>query len=209
MKRLQLLAVVLTSLATTSWAAQCDCQEKVGQCTGAVEVLRSFGSPPSYGAEIAIHSSEKVCSKVEFDVDGTPYQTVLANKNKDTESVFGTKPITASSVRYTACWVCKDTEAVEAKAAAPSSPWAGRWTQTDKNVFGFTNILEVNVKVNGDVVSGTITYEGKVSAIHGKVSGDQMFFTCSGCADNNWKMVDPETATYSWFFGSGTAKKQR
>lgn len=82
-----------------------DCEKVIGRCEGLIELVRSFGSTKSFGAEL-IHSSEMRCSKVEYYVDGTPYQTILANRNKEPESVFGTKPITGENISFSACYIC-------------------------------------------------------------------------------------------------------
>ncbi|MCM5679570.1 hypothetical protein M8A51_08495 [Schlegelella sp. S2-27] len=133
-------AVCMVAAAPVVWGAQCDCQQVLGQCTGAVEVTKTFGNAPSYGAEIAVYSSEKVCSKVEFYVDSTPYQTVLVNRNKDTENVFGTSPVKNGSVRYIACFVCKNLEGPgstqAAKQATETPPFHGSWSGYTTSLFG-------------------------------------------------------------------------
>ena len=151
-----LVANVFISIA--GWAAQCDCQQVVGKCTGAIELTKSFGSAPSFGAEIAVYSSEKVCSKVEYFVDSTPYQTVLVNRNKDTESLFGTSPINRESVRYSACYVCKNLEAAAqsaaSKAVARPSVGSVTWSGYTTSLFGRQDAtLELSI-VDGKV-SGT------------------------------------------------------
>lgn len=135
--------VMITLMGLTSSSAfsnQCDCQQVVGRCTGAVEVSRSFGSAPSYGAEVAVYSSEKVCSKVEFIVGATPYQTLLVNRTKEAESVFGTSPITSENVRYSSCVVCKNTQASGSarpdQTVALSPPISGTWTGFTTSMFG-------------------------------------------------------------------------
>lgn len=63
------LAVALCLLCMGSqalYAQQCDCARVVGQCSGAVEFLKSYGANGNYGAEIVVHSSENRCSKVGY-----------------------------------------------------------------------------------------------------------------------------------------------
>ena len=165
----RVLAILVANVfaSTTGSAAQCDCQQVVGRCTGAIELTKSFGSAPSYGAEIAIYSSEKICSKVEYLVDSTPYQTVLVNRNKDTDSLFGTSPITRESVRYSACFVCKNLEAEAqseaSKAAALRSVESGTWSGYTTSLFGKQSAtLELSI-VDGRV-SGTYQHP-KLGAI--------------------------------------------
>lgn len=206
------LAACLGFVSMSSFASQCDCSVKVGNCTGAVEFVKGFGSSPSYGAEIAIYSSEKICSKVEYTVDNTPTQTVLVNKNKDTESVFGTNPITASTVRYLSCSVCKNTEQARRdgnEARAVTSSFSGRWIQTERNMFGFTNTSEFDITVTGNSLSGTLKDpQGQVRPVTGTVTGDEARISCSNCVTTTWRLIDPNTITYSTVVGSGTLKKQ-
>lgn len=127
-----LLSALLAASPVLAFANQCDCQTVVGTCQGAVQVTKAFGSAPSYGAEVEIYSSERVCSKVEYFVDGTPYQTMLVNRNKDTENVFGTSPISSSSVRFSACKVCKSASAggVDGRGASGDTPGVASGTCT-------------------------------------------------------------------------------
>lgn len=97
---------VLFAVDAVYAAPQCDCQKIVDRCSGAIEFVKSYGAKPSYGAEIVVHSSAAVCSKVEYFVDSTPYQTILVNKRSEPESLFGTSPIKESNVRYAGCYVC-------------------------------------------------------------------------------------------------------
>lgn len=98
---------VLAVISGAASAADCDCQIVVGNCAGAIEFIKSYGSSKSFGAEIIVHSSEASCSKVEYFVDSTPYQTILVNRKEESESLFGTSPISEKNVRYSACHVCK------------------------------------------------------------------------------------------------------
>lgn len=148
---------VLALASSYVFPNQCDCQQIVGKCTGAVELTKTFGSAPSYGAELAVYSSEKVCSKVEFLVDSTPYQTILVNRNKDTESVFGTAPISPQSVRYSTCSICANTEASRDNRKPDSrttlSPVAGTWSGYTTSMFGRQE-AGVFLAIAGTAVSG-------------------------------------------------------
>lgn len=104
MKRYLLTPLVLQ--AGIVFAAECDCQILKGSCQGSIELVKTYGSKPSYGADLIVHSSERRCSKVEYSVGGTPYQTLIVNKMSETDSVFGTSPITPNSVKFESCKVC-------------------------------------------------------------------------------------------------------
>lgn len=94
-------------------------QKIVGSCMASIEFVKSFDSKPSYGAEIIVHSSESTCSKVEYYLDNTPYQTVLVSRQSEPESLFGSSPIKEKNVKLSSCKICA--VALE-KNTGPSSP---------------------------------------------------------------------------------------
>lgn len=136
-------------------ADDCDCQKVVGQCTGAIDFVKAYGSAPSYGAEIVVHSSERVCSKVEYYVDGTPHQTLLVNKSQEPESLFGSRPITEKSVTFRTCQVCarKESEPVRGQggdsAGAEADEFSGHWSGSGRNSLGFRQDLEIDITKSG------------------------------------------------------------
>ena len=190
--------------------ADCDCQQRVGTCTGAINFVKGFGSSPSYGAEIEVYSSVKQCSKVEYLVDNTPYQTILSNKNKDTESLFGTKPITQESVKYTGCYVCKNTDVKDNSSSknTSNSPFEGTWVAKDKNIMGFENSTTYKISVANNVLSGSYSGTNGSGNLTGSVNGNKAVVKCSGCFTVTWNLIDDRTVKYSYPFGSGTIRKE-
>lgn len=91
--------------STAATAAECDFDKPVGSCTAQYKILSTSGSKPSFRAEISVHSSAPRCSKVEWYLDSTPHSTVLKAANSDTDSVFGTSPITAARISIQKCTV--------------------------------------------------------------------------------------------------------
>ncbi|WP_379069409.1 hypothetical protein ACHMW4_03855 [Mesorhizobium sp. UC22_110] len=84
-------------------AAECNFDKPVGKCIGSISVDSTSGSKPSFSAEITVSSTASACSKVEWYLDGTPYQTILKSTNSDSDSVHGTKPITRKSFSSIKC----------------------------------------------------------------------------------------------------------
>jgi hypothetical protein len=180
--RTPLLILLLASSAAL--AEQCDCQKIVGQCSGAIDFIKSYGSKPSFGAEIVVHSSEKVCSKVEYYVDGTPHQTLLVNRSQEPESLFGTRPITQKSVTYRSCQICANVDPNKGAAKngdakqPPANDFAGTWTGSGRNSFGFSQDMTVTVTPTGNnqyqisqvhIAGGTATHGNGSGAANGKV----------------------------------------
>lgn len=150
---------VLWLLSVVAIANQCDCQQVIGKCTGAIELTKAFGSAPSYGAEIAVYSSEKVCSKVEYFVGSTPYQTLLVNRNKETDNLFGTSPILPESIKYSACFICKNLDVIRGevdskRATVAPSPLSGTWSGYTTSLFGRQDAM-LNLSVSEGKVAGT------------------------------------------------------
>lgn len=147
---------ILLLASTIAFAEQCDCQKIVGQCSGAIDFIKSYGTKPSFGAEIVVHSSERVCSKVEYYVDGTPHQTLLVNRNQEPESLFGTSPITQKSVTYRSCQICASVDPNKGSAKNGDVPqtlttndFVGTWTGAGRNSLGFSQTYTVTVTATG------------------------------------------------------------
>ena len=100
------LGLLMMAASLVAQAAGCNCQKITGACLGSIEFVKSFGRKPSYGAEIVVHSSEKRCSKVEYFIDNTPNETILINRSSESESLFGTSPITEKNITFSSCKIC-------------------------------------------------------------------------------------------------------
>lgn len=204
-----LITLIVCLMGNVSHAA-CDCQQRVGTCTGAINFVKNFGSAPSFGAEIEVYSSEKQCSKVEFLVDSTPYQTILTNKNKDSETVFGSKSINPDSIKYTGCFICKSTDEQVNNISKNStiSPFEGKWVGVDRNIMGFKHTSTYDVSVKNNIISGYFDGNGNSGPISGTISGNTAIIQCSNCFTIKWTLIDDKTIKYSYPFGSGTIRKE-
>jgi hypothetical protein len=99
------VVVCLLSAVAAATAAECDFDKPIGGCTANINILIASGSKPNYRAEISVRSSAPACSKVEWYLDSTPHSTILKSKNSDTDSVFGTSPITQKSISVQRCTI--------------------------------------------------------------------------------------------------------
>lgn len=200
--------VCLAVYSPSALAQQCDCRQVVGKCTGAIELLKTFGSAPSFGAELAVYSSEKVCSKVEYTVDATPYQTVLVNRSKDTENLFGTSPITKESVRYSACFVCKNLESARKDEAANGNAHAsavlGTWSGYTTSLFGRQDAT-LSLSIVDGKVSGTYKHPkvGDIALYDGTYSDGSLNVKCNtNDGPMQWVLqLTGETLQGSWRAG--------
>lgn len=175
------LVALIALSAGYSVAEDCDCQEVVGTCRGAVDVISTAGSAPSFSAEVLVRSSQSSCSKVEYYVDSTPYQTVLISGNRDTESLSGTKPISRQNITQVACYVCASGDAKEAakKPTAPESGnWHGSYTQPDYTISFTANLTFKDGRITGSIHESHPLAGGSISAsVTGTYTDDSVSFT--------------------------------
>ncbi|WP_146744653.1 hypothetical protein [Herbaspirillum rubrisubalbicans] len=101
-------AFFVTSSISAYSAPTCDCSKIVGSCAAAISLRPAPEDREGwYSVELRIQSSSPVCSKVEYFVDQTPYFNVLANKNSDSDTLWGQKPITRANITDIQCHVCQ------------------------------------------------------------------------------------------------------
>jgi hypothetical protein len=161
-------------------AANCDFDKPVSRCTGSIEMKRTYGSKKSYGAEIVVHSSAAQCSKVEYYVDSTPYQTVFSHNQAEPESLFGTKPISRKNITVDKCTTYASTGAASQPGSirtAAGSGLSGHWSGTIRWTF-VSDGAEVDVNVQGNRATGSWK-DGKtgiVKPFQGTVSGNTLTF---------------------------------
>jgi hypothetical protein len=100
--------ILLSSYAIFAKAEDCDCNQVVGSCTVTYKLLNIYNDPQKINskAELQFTSSALACSKVEYFIDNTPYQTVLTNTNQGYESIYGTSTISGKTVQIQACKIC-------------------------------------------------------------------------------------------------------
>ena len=190
MKRLMLLGLLLNT--SESFAEQCDCQKVIGQCKGAIEFVRSYGSKPNFGAEIIVHSSENSCSKIEYFVDSTPYQTLLVNKQQASESLFGTSPISKSNVLYERCVICASkTNQALSGTSEQSSQFQGTWVGGGRNSFGFKQEHRLIIQPSGSKASLTTTSSG---------------WGWSNSSETDDGIIQGQRMTFSWPLDNGNGR---
>ncbi|AZO45291.1 hypothetical protein LB559_06415 [Mesorhizobium sp. BR1-1-3] len=138
-------------------AAECDFKKPIGVCTGTIKVGKTAGSKKSFTTTLYVKSSAGACSKVEYFVDSTPYQTVLNNSNSDTESVFGTKPTIKSDVEVEKCtaYAIKGKDVVgEETSTSGQQSFAGHWTGSLRWMI-VSSPATVDIAVQGSSARGT------------------------------------------------------
>jgi len=84
----------------------CDCTEIIGKCSGAITDIREekVASQQSTSVLFNVRSNHQQCSKVEYYIDNTPYQSIFFG-GSTSESTFGLKK--KVKIEYSACNICK------------------------------------------------------------------------------------------------------
>lgn len=180
-------SAVLLFLAALSSAnaASCNFSKPIGSCKGTISIDSTKGSKGNYSAEATVRSSSPTCSKVEYLIDNTPNQTILKSGNSDSESLFGTSPVTKKTVKVTKCTAYEDRDSGASKnggdtAAVPAGPkfFNGTWEGQVGMMFlkaGMT--LTMNVS-GSSVTGGSHAHNGTgdYQIRNGRVSGNRVTF---------------------------------
>lgn len=174
------VAALMSLSAEYVHAADCDFDKPIGKCTAQISIDRAGGSKPSYSAEITVRSSAGSCSKVEYYLDNTPQVTIIRNAGSESESLFGTRPITKKSIavkRCTAYGKSKGSAGNDKQAAGPEF-FEGRW-QGSVGMLLIRATLVLDLNVNGNRVTGTATapHNGETYLIDGTVAGGVLSYT--------------------------------
>ncbi|WP_349962567.1 hypothetical protein [Rhizobium sp. ZPR3] len=176
------LAAIACGIATGANAGDCDFGRPIGKCTPTITLERTRGSAPSYGAELLVRSSARKCSKVEYFVNSTPYETVLSNSNADTESLFGSKPILKQDIRASRCTAYASKGEPGPRAAIPKEAmgqggFPGHWSGHVRWLF-VSDATDIVVSARGSNVTGT-WHDGKSgfnTPFTGLISGNTLMF---------------------------------
>lgn len=179
------IALLGVSLGLAGMAAQaeplCDCSKIVGQCAASIKMKSLSGSKPSFTANYTITSTTASCSKVSYNIDGTPYFNILAGTNSVEESTFGTEPISMKNFSALRCEVCASAANQQGNEGArpPSvnqidpriARFVGSWRGTLKwMLFSDPVTIELEVRqgrLTGRVIGKSGTSEFTSVTVHG------------------------------------------
>ncbi|MBP2235249.1 hypothetical protein J2Z31_001741 [Sinorhizobium kostiense] len=165
---------------STAGVTACDFDQPTGACRGSISIDSVSGSKGSYSAELTVKSSAGSCSKVEYYLDNTPQVTVIRNAGSESESVFGTRPITRKSLAVKKCTSyakSKGSGGNDKQAAGPKF-FEGRW-QGSVGMLLIRATLVLDLSVDGNRVTGTATapHNGETYSIDGTVTGGVLSYT--------------------------------
>ncbi|WP_242561869.1 MULTISPECIES: hypothetical protein [Pandoraea] len=93
-------------------AAACNCAQIIADCSASVSVLPTRALNGVFSADVTLQTDAPSCAKVDYQLDDTPYVTILRDGAQGSQRLYGTRPLTRNSLSHMSCHVC-------AAAAAP------------------------------------------------------------------------------------------
>lgn len=172
--------------------SMCDCSKIIGQCAASIKMKSLTGSAPSYSANYSITSTTATCSKVSYNIDGTPYFNVLANTNTVEDSAFGTSPISIKNFSEVRCDICaKAGQQSSAPAEQPAAP------QIDPSIAQFVGTWSGTLRwaLASDPI--TIYIESRGGRLGGRVIGK------SGTSEFTSVRINGNVLTYNFIGKDG------
>lgn len=184
------LLILCISMGSNVLAYECNFERKIGECRGVIEFVKGYGSKPSFAAEFIVHSSAPRCSKVEYLIDNTPNQTILKNANQAAESTFGTSPISANSIIYTACSVYESSSSSEKGGSEERNQrldFSGSWKGSCPGAPGWWGgggaafEMTMQLQIDQQSITGTMTdrTNGKQASLSGNITNESGSYTTS------------------------------
>ncbi|HEX7907806.1 MAG TPA: hypothetical protein VF534_06915 [Paraburkholderia sp.] len=192
--------------------------------------MKGYGSNKNYGAEIVVHSSERTCSKVEYLVNSTPYQNIVANATSEQQSLFGTSSITAKDVVFQRCLICKPTSSADSQqrpgaasgtsvssdnsATRSADRFSGVWAGDSRNSFGINRSMRIAIANTPD---GAVSFKeyvvnGESLPVSGQVDGNIIHYSisgaCSGTLTLNADGTMDDECRWMMFSQSGRLQRQ-
>ncbi|VVE36423.1 hypothetical protein [Pandoraea commovens] len=92
--------------------AACNCAQIIADCSASVSVLPTRALNGVFSADVTLMTDAPSCAKVDYQLDDTPYVTILRDGTQGSQRLYGTRPLTRNSLSHMSCHVC-------AAAAAP------------------------------------------------------------------------------------------
>ncbi|VVE16845.1 hypothetical protein PEP31012_02934 [Pandoraea eparura] len=92
--------------AARATAAACDCAQVVADCSASVSVIPIRALNGAFSADVTLQTDAPSCAKVEYQVDDTPYVTVLRDGPAGSQRLYATRALTRNSVSHLSCHVC-------------------------------------------------------------------------------------------------------
>jgi hypothetical protein len=202
MKRLAaVLLLSLSSLSPSIAQANCDCSRYVSQCSAEIQLDKQR-------AVASLKTSAKMCARVTFVIDRTPYTSVFSGGATE-EGVIIFQPERPLPARIRSCYVCATTDKAANGQSDSEVPKTTPTTLAEylKGSWFYGSDDTTTVYTFDTDTTGTSTHTGKIFAGTGHVtcSGDPSHFSCT----DNWATTFPNGAPFTAHFNYQGSRTDR
>jgi len=190
MKRLAIVLLLSIAAFSPSIAQEnCDCSRYVAQCTANIQLDKQR-------AVANLKASAKMCARVTFVIDRTPYTTVFGGGATE-EGVIIFQPGRPLPARIRSCYVCATTDSAAKTQSDSEAPKTTPTTLADylKGSWFYGRDETATAYTFDTDTTGTSTHTGEMFTGTGRVtcSGDPSHFSCS----DTWETTLPNGAPFT------------
>ncbi|QHE91689.1 hypothetical protein [Pandoraea fibrosis] len=84
----------------------CNCAQIIADCSASVSVLPTRAANGVFSADVMLQTDAPSCARVDYQLDDTPYVTILRDGAQGGQRLYGTRPLTRNSLSHMSCHVC-------------------------------------------------------------------------------------------------------
>ncbi|AJC21642.1 hypothetical protein [Pandoraea pulmonicola] len=99
--------------------AACNCAQIVADCSASVTVLPTRALNGAFSADVTLQTDAPSCARIDYQLDDTPYVTILRDGAMSTQRLYGARPLTRNSLSHMSCHVCAAASAPVANDGLP------------------------------------------------------------------------------------------
>ncbi|EON14184.1 hypothetical protein [Pandoraea sp. SD6-2] len=92
--------------ASRAPVAACNCAQIIADCSASVSVVPTRATNSVFSADVVLQTDAPSCAKVDYQLDDTPYVTILRDGAQGGQRLYGTRPLTRNSLSHMSCHVC-------------------------------------------------------------------------------------------------------
>lgn len=105
--------------ASRAPAAACNCAQIVADCSASVSVIPIRATNGAFSADVMLQTDAPACAKVDYQLDDTPYATILRDGTSGVQRLYAARALTRNSVSHLSCHVCAAASAPVANDGLP------------------------------------------------------------------------------------------
>lgn len=98
----------------------CNCAQIIADCSASVSVIPIRAVNGAFSADVMLQTDAPSCAKVDYQLDDTPYVTILRDGAQGGQRLYATRALTRSSLSHMSCHVCAAASAPVPNDGLPS-----------------------------------------------------------------------------------------